>query len=162
MPKVRLSFVCGASLSSRLIAWYGNGYGGYSHVDAVLKDGCLLGARDDAVGGQLPGVRIRPQNYEKWSRRAIVDIPCTEGQAVDWEAWLRAQIGKPYDSGAIWGFITGARDHQKGHWICSACQTGALRHVSLLHKIPVPDSQVTPNSLLLLATAGLGGRSSIC
>lgn len=158
---VRLSFSCGASLSSRLIAWYGNGYGGFSHVDAVLPSGALLGARDDRVGGQPAGVHIRPDNYEKWIRRTIVTIPCTQAQATAWESWLRAQVGKPYDSGAIWGFILGVRGHQNGHWICSACQTGALRHIGVLHPFSVPDAQVTPDSLFLMATAGAGGVPTV-
>lgn len=154
---IKLSFVCGADLSSRLIAWYGNGYGGFSHVDAVLPSGELLGARDDAIGDAPPGVQVRPDNYEKWIRRTIVTILCTQEQAVAWERWLRSQIGKPYDSGAIWGFIFGTPSHEQGHWICSACQTGALKQAGLLHPFSVPDSQVTPDALFLMSTAGIGG-----
>ena len=152
---IRLSFVLGTGLSSRLVAWYGQGVGGWSHVDAVLASGELLGARADAIGGQPAGVHIRPPNYEKWKRRAIVEIPY-EGAA--WELWLRKQVGLEYDKGAILSFITGIQDHQAGHWICSACQYGALESVSLLHPCPLPSSQVTPDTLFMLVTAGLGGK----
>lgn len=115
MARIRLQFVLGASLSSRLIAWYGQGYGGYSHVDAVLPDGRLLGARSDAVGGVYPGVRVRPANYEKWVRRTLVELPVTESRAHAWVEALQRQVGCQYDKQAILGFILGRREHTKGH-----------------------------------------------
>ena len=156
---MRLQFVCAANLASRLIAWYGNGYDGFSHVDAILPDGSLLGARADAVGGQSPGVRIRPPAYERWTRISRVTIPCSAADAFTWQAWLRSQVGEPYDSDAIWGFILGRSDHAKGHWICSAVQTGALEKVGKMPRLPVPPSQVTPNSLFLLSVA-VGGTAA--
>jgi hypothetical protein len=158
MFDIRLQFVLGASLSSRLIAWYGQGYGGYSHVDAVLPDGRLLGARSDAVGGVYPGVRVRPAHYEKWVRRTVVELQVTEGRARAWVETLQRQVGCQYDKQAILGFILGRREHTKGHWICSALQTHALKRVHLLHQVPILDSQVTPDNLFTLVTAGLGGQ----
>ena len=160
---VRLSFVCGADWSSRLIAWWGNGAGGFSHVDALLADGTLLGARDDTIKTKEgvaipPGVQIRPDNYEKWVRREIVKIPCTSQQAADWDAWLRAQVNSEYDKAAILSFITGTPMHEAGHWICSACQSGGLIQVGLLRPSPIPTSQITPDALYLLATSGIGGQ----
>lgn len=155
---IRLQFVLGAGLSSRLIAWYGQGYGGWSHVDAVLSDGSLLGARSDWIKGIKPGVRIRPPKYETWIRRAVVEIRSTEAQAIAWEEWLRKQEGCPYDQGAIWAFITGKRQHTAGRWICSACQFGALEKMHILHPASIPPSQVTPDTLFMLTTSGIGGR----
>jgi hypothetical protein len=155
---IRLQFVCGKGLSSRFIAWYGNGYGGYSHVDAVLPDGTLLGARDDAIGSVPAGVQIRQPFYEQWLRRVVVSITSTDDEASLWEKYLRSQLNEPYDPQAIWGFILGIRRHTKGHWICSALQTRALCTIGKLFSFPVPDSQVTPDALFLLVTAGLGGK----
>lgn len=151
---VRLQFVLGAGLSSRLIAWYGQGYGGWSHVDAILPDGSLLGARSDSIGGQLPGVRIRPQNYERWLRRTVVELPGTSGLVPSWVAWLKRQLGDPYDSEAIWGFIEGKQEHARGHWICSACQTEGLKVIEWLpRRGPVPSSRITPDALLQMCWA---------
>jgi hypothetical protein len=160
--KIALSFVCGADISSKLIAWYGNGYGGFSHVDSILSDGTLAGARNDKIQYKdetLPaGFQIRPKDYEEWSRRDIVQLEVADQQAVDWEDWLRHQVGKPYDSGAIIGFLFGFEDHEKGHWICSAAGAGGLIHANVMPKPPVPLHQITPNSLHLMLYA-LGGKS---
>jgi hypothetical protein len=159
---IRLQFVLGKALSSRLIAWYGQGYGGYSHVDAVLSDGSLLGARSDRItvkdGHTYPaGVQIRPQGYERWVVRTTVELPCDPLLTIRWEHYLRDQVGEPYDKQAIVGFLLGQRAHAKGHWICSALQRKALRRVTLLHYCPIPESQTTPDALFQLVTAGLGG-----
>lgn len=151
---IRLQFVLGAGIASRLIAWYGQGYGGWSHVDAILPDGSLLGARSDAVGGQRPGVRIRPQHYERWVRRTVVELPGTAGIVPSWVAWLKKQIGDPYDSRAILGFLLGRQSHTSGHWICSACQSSGLEVVGWLpQEGPVPPSQITPDALLMMCWA---------
>ena len=158
MSAVRLSFVLGSGLSSRLIAWYGCGTGGWSHVDAELPSGELLGARSDWVGKIPPGVRVRPPNYEKWVRRAVVEIPGSHFKVAEWETWLRKQVGRQYDDGAILSFVLGAKDHEPGHWICSACQFEGLERIGLLHRTTLEPSQVTPDALYFTVTAGLGGR----
>jgi len=159
---IKLSFVCGSGLSSKLISWWGQGYNGWSHVDAVLPDGTLLGARDDSPGGTKPGVQIRPANYETWARRDVLELETTPTQAFSWEVYLRAQVGKPYDQAAILGFILGKADHDSGHWICSALQTAALEKVGILpagFSDSIATSQVAPNALHLLAL-GLGAKRS--
>ncbi|MDE2104650.1 MAG: hypothetical protein KGL39_45865 [Patescibacteria group bacterium] len=154
---ISLQFVLGSSFSSRAIAWFGQGTGGFSHVDAVLPSGELLGARNDAVGGKPPGIWIRPAFYEHWVSRCVVELPVAAPEAALWEKWLRLMVGSPYDQGAILGFIFGQKWHEPGHWICSALQTGALKHIGMLHTLPVNESQVTPDTLLMMVTGGLGG-----
>jgi hypothetical protein len=154
---VRLQFVLGSGLSSRLISWWGQGYGGYSHVDAVLSDGMLLGARSDAVGGVQPGVRIRPPEYEKWHRRCLVTIPATALEDDAWETWLRDHVGLGYDETDILGLILGRPMMTAGHWICSAIQRRVLRVVGKLpQKSPEIDQQCPPNMLLSECVA-IGG-----
>jgi uncharacterized protein YycO len=146
---IRLQFVLGADWSSRLISWYGQGYGGFSHVDAVLSDGSLLGARSDVVGDQPAGVQIRPSNYEKWKRTQMIALQTTEKQASDWEAWLRSQVGMPYDKADIIGLIIGSPIMTAGHWICSALQFQAEKNVGIFPAdMPLIDQQASPNTLL--------------
>src|SRR5689334_19127873 len=104
---VRLSFVAAQAFSSRLIEWFGAG--GWSHVDNVLPDGRLLGARSDRIrlksGEVIPaGVQTRPADYETWPKRLIMEVPCTDRQAKDWLSFLMGQLRKPYDRLAIVGF----------------------------------------------------------
>lgn len=150
---ITLSFVCGRDISSRLIAWWGNGYEGYSHVDAILPDGSRLGARDDEVDGIPPGVQIRPHDYGKWIRRKDVEIQVSDFTFRQWLRDAKARVGSQYDSGAIVDFILGSnRFHNGGHWICSAYQTELLVARQLLKHPSIPFAQITPNSLLLMVS----------
>ena len=154
-----LQFVMGTGIPSELIAWWGSGYSGYSHVDARLADGSLLGARSDTAGGQPPGFRSRPAEYEQWQRRCVVTIPATPAEYVQWEQWLLSQVGVGYDKGDILGLILGRPMAQEGHWICSAAQTNALRVVNKLPTpLPFDEHQITPNTLLSM-TACLPGAT---
>jgi hypothetical protein len=146
-------FVLGDDWSSEFIAWYGQGYGGYSHVDAILPDGSLLGARSDSVGGQPPGVRIRPPNYEKWKRRAVVTLQSTDQQAQAWRDFLKSQIGLGYDKADIIGFIIGRPMSTPGHWICSALQMDALEVVKVFPNLPLTPQQCPPNMLMAMLLA---------
>jgi hypothetical protein len=113
-----------------------------SHVDAVMDDGGLLGARLDG-GGQ-----IRPPNYEKFSRveRVVIAVPYYKERAY-WN-FLKAQVGKPYDKLAIVAFAinrtTGAR-RMRGS------ATSWLR----------PDSNM-PRLCAILRRASIGSTCATC
>lgn len=155
MSAVRLQFVLGAGLSSRLIAWWGQGYGGFSHVDAVMGDGWLLGARFDKVGGKPAGVQVRPPLYENWKYRRTLDMPCTALQQLKWTDYLHSQIGCQYDSADIWGFVIGREMKETGHWICSALQLSALQIAGILPHTEITPQQCPPNMLkAMLEAAG--------
>jgi hypothetical protein len=122
MP-IKLQFVCEAALSSQAIAWFSHDH--LSHVDAVLPDEWLLGARSDSVGGKPPGVQIRPPNYRKWIRRVVMTIPATTEQEEIFYGFLERQLGKPYDNLAIWGFVFDRDWRACDSWICSELQSAA-------------------------------------
>jgi hypothetical protein len=153
--KIAWQFVLGSGLSSRLISWWGNGYGGYSHVDAILPDGTCLGARSDQIGLYAPGVQIRAAGYEHWKKRCVATLEVTPQIASAWETYLLSQVGKEYDKGNIVDFITGAKPaDDSGQWICSALQCQALEVSGCLaHPLPTPPQQVTPNTLLDVISA---------
>ncbi len=153
MSKVTLQFVLANAFSSRLIAWWGQGYGGYSHVDAVLPTGELLGARSDAVGGKPQGVQIRPADYEKWNRVCRMSLACTDKQANAWDAFLRAHVNDDYDETDILGLIIGKPVMSAGHWICSALQCAALEAAGLMPKLLIEPQQVSPNTLRVAFSA---------
>jgi hypothetical protein len=148
VAQLRWQFVLGDDLASRVIAWYGQGYGGYSHVDFLLPGGGCLGARSDRIAGLPPGVQLRPNGYEKWAARKVLSLDCTEEQleaAVRFEA---EQIGDPYDKRDILGLLIGRPiSSGSGYWICSALQLAMVREIGLLPNLLVTPQQCPPNML---------------
>src|SRR5271170_1819481 len=121
---IRLQFVLGRGISSQAIAWFSAGH--FSHVDAILKDGTLLGARSDQIGSIPPGVQIREPFYEPWKERCVMSIPATAQKQTAFTEFLYDQLGKPYDSTAIWGFASGRDWRADDSWFCSELMTAAL------------------------------------
>ena len=72
MGTITLQFVTSRDPESWAIRTFQRGW--CSHVDAVMDDGRLLGARSDG------GVAIRPQNYEKCARVERAVIICGFGR----------------------------------------------------------------------------------
>lgn len=154
---IELEWRLGSDLSSRLIAWYGQAWGGWSHVDARLPNGDLAGARADAIGGKPPGFQIRPSGYEKAVRTCTMRLPCAAKQKQLWLAGIDRLVGAQYDTGNIIDFIIGRKPiTNDGKWICSAAQTYLQQKIKLLPTLPVPPQQITPNSLMLI-DAAIGG-----
>lgn len=152
---VQLQFVRQHDIASSAIAWFSQGE--VSHVDAVMPDGMLLGARNDAVGGQPPGVRIRPPDYAKFVLWVPFTITTTPDQEVKFHSFLLAQVGKPYDQQAIWGFVTGRNWRENDSWICSELQAAALEAAGIVPPLYLAANKITPTALALLAS-GIGGK----
>lgn len=154
---IQLQFVCEAAISSRAIAWFSQGH--FSHVDAILPDGNLLGARDDSVGGQPSGVRIRPPGYAKFTKRVIMTVPTTQDQADKFYGFLQAQLGKPYDSEAIWAFVLNRNWREDDSWICSELQSAAGEAAGALPRLYLAANKITPVACALAYSAA-GGLAS--
>lgn len=148
---IRLQFVLGYGLSSQAIAWFSAGH--FSHVDAILPDGRLLGARSDAIGGRPPGVQIRLPDYEKWKERVVMMLPSTPDQERSFLGFLDKQLGKPYDSTAIWGFATGRDWRNPDDWFCSELLTAALEIAGVCPTLYTPSNKVTPAALAMVMSA---------
>lgn len=166
MAEIRIDFLAGTELSSRLIEWFGLGRGGYSHCASVLADGRYLDARNDTIGQVAPGVHIRDVDTEKWIRKRRLSLTVTDDEYATWEANLRAKITDGYGRADIIAFLDPYERHLPGHYICSALVINAIQHVSRVHwhpghagyvpfPLPIAAHQIIPNaSLLILATAG--------
>lgn len=148
---VSLQFSRQASLSSDLIAY--EGAGEFSHVDAVMPSGELLGSRSDEVGGKPAGVQIRPANYAVFVRRAIFTLPTVAEREVRFWAFLHVQIGKPYDKAAIYGFITGRNWRDEGSWFCSELQGSALEISSMCPPLYLATNRLSPSTLACVVSA---------
>jgi len=153
---IRLQFVCELSPPSQIIAWFSAGH--FSHVDAVLPTGELLGARSDSVGGKPPGVQIRPANYAKFSRRILMRVPSTHEQCRAFYSFLFSQIGKPYDHAAIWAFFFNRDWREDDSWICSELQCAAGEACGVLPALYLAANKITPVACAL-AYSAMGAKA---
>ncbi|HUZ33938.1 MAG TPA: hypothetical protein VMV19_17800 [Xanthobacteraceae bacterium] len=152
-PEIVLQFVKQDNLPSDLIAYFSHG-AGFSHVDAVMLDGRLLGARHDVRSGIPAGVQIRPPNYADFARTLRVTLPATDAQVRAFWDFLELQIGKPYDTEAILGFVVGRDWRKPNAWICSEADGAALESVDWFpHDLATPANKLTPDDLLLAISA---------
>jgi hypothetical protein len=153
---VDLHFVATHGLSSWAIARWGVAEPEFSHVDILLPDGRLLGARDDYVGDIPPGVAIRPAKYRAWTRAKTVRFDCSPHDAYTALSWAYAERGKKYDQCAIFGFLLGKGWHTTGHFICSALACLYLEKARVVAKPFVQPRTISPNTLYAMAGAAGG------
>jgi uncharacterized protein YycO len=153
MP-IKLQFVCQDQISSEAIAWFSQGH--FSHVDAIMTDGSLLGARSDKVGGKPSGVQIRPPSYVKFSTKVVMEIPATPAQTAAFYGFLGTQVGKPYDSSAIWAFVINRDWREPDSWICSELQSAAGEAAGITPKLYLAANKITPVGCAL-AFSAVGG-----
>lgn len=152
MGAIVMQFVGNHSVGSELIEWFDHGE--YSHVDTVLPDGTLLGARDDLIDGIPSGVQIRPASYVSGYAHVLrVTIPCTEEQEAAYYASARSKIGKPYDETAIAAFIVGRNWRDPDHWFCSEDNADSLEASGLVPPLAAPCNKIAPDDLLLVVSA---------
>lgn len=151
MESFRLQFVRSDDWQSNAIAWYGDG--DFSHVDILLSDGCLLGARSDSVGGAPPGVQYRKPDYAPWSKQVIISIPCTEEQRLRAVQFAIAQIGKPYDKRSIAAFFVARDWRSPDSWFCSELGAAVGEEGGLWGPLYSPVNKITPVGLALVASS---------
>jgi hypothetical protein len=168
---VDVSLVANSGWSSKAIEWFGAG--SFSHIDNVLPDwyckqnghrlGSLLGARSDHVGGQRPGVRIRPPDYENWPKRVILRVPCTPLAAHAWLNYGTAQLGKPYDTVGLlesFGGMAFRRTRRDWRdpvaWWCSELSARMGELGTIFSHLPIPVWKITPGDCALLYSAAGG------
>lgn len=122
-------------------------HGWASHVDTVLPDNRLLGAR------HLGGVQIREADYARFSRVQRLELPTTEAIAAVYSAFLTSQLGKPYDLTAVVSFAVGRTWRELDSWFCSELVAAGLEASGLVPSLDAPASRVTPEMLLFLCSA---------
>lgn len=144
---VELQFSTERGLSSAAIRWFTHSR--WSHVDFILPDGRLLGARYKG------GVAIRTPGYAPFTATRRISVP-TDKAPMIYRAAL-SQRGKPYDSWAIAAFAlpilrSGRRWRDPRAWECSELAAWCFERGGFFagHKIALPPDRVTPGDLLLL------------
>ena len=142
---IQLQFSTENSIGSELIRTFDHGW--CSHVDAVLADGTLLGARSDG------GVLIRPKNYAPFSRIAIVNLDTTDTIEDNFYNFLKLQVGKPYDTTAIEAFIFNRNWKEEDSWFCSELISYGLSYATFFkYPLSTPSNRITPSDLMLVCS----------
>lgn len=153
MSKIVLQFSYQRDLGADLIKYFGHG-AGFSHVDAVMGDGSLLGARSDVCAGVPAGVQIRPPNYAAFDRVLPVVLLTDDAVSKAFYDFIVAQRGKPYDMEAIVAFAAGRDWRAPDSWFCSELQGAALEACGwFASPLATPANKLDPDDLLLALSA---------
>lgn len=139
---IKLQFVYHPNFQSWLITWFSAGK--YSHVDCIMEDGTLFGARSDKIGNIPPGVYDRPPNYKIFTRKLVIELPCSEEQEKKFYEFLFLQNGKPYDKTAIKAFFFHRDWRADDSWFCSELIVAALEYAGIILQIGAEVNQITP------------------
>jgi uncharacterized protein YycO len=151
MGQIVMQFAGSSSITSRLIQWFDHGE--FAHVDTVLTDGTLLGARDDVMDGCPSGVQIRSADYQQGYVLKRVTLPCTDDQQKTYYDFVMAQIGKKYDEKAIAAFAVGRDWRAPDSWFCSELCAAALEESGVVPTLSAPCNKIAPDDLLLVVSA---------
>jgi hypothetical protein len=167
MSEILIQFSTSTAFSSSLIRRLT--HSPWSHTDIVLPGEGLLGVsgKDDSILDP-GGVRIRP--FNSWPYLIpprVATLRCTELIAQHTLEFAKSQIGKPFDNGALWGFLDDeAQSFIQGRrttepkwrdwrsvdaWYCSEYVTASLENGGFFpYSIVVFKTRVSPSDLLLL------------
>lgn len=144
LDAVVMQFSAEHTLASVLTRWFT--HSAFSHVDLVLPDGRLLGARPAG------GVQIRPPDYARFYR--VLQLLMRTPLAARHYRYALSQVGKPYDWRAVIGFLLPSRDwRDENAWFCSELVAATFDGTRdrLVHLVgrDEPITRVTPNDLLI-------------
>ena len=144
MAKIVLQFSTENNIGSKILHYYDHVW--CSHVDAVMQDGGLLGAK------LLGGVCIRKnQGFDK---SLIVELPTTPEIYDKFYNFCQNQIGKPYDLVSLWAFVIERDITDDDSWFCSELIVVALDKAGYFpYPLFTKYNKVTPQNLLLLLNA---------
>lgn len=149
---ITLQFAGPQDWGGELITWYDHGK--FAHVDAVLPDGNLLGARSEIVMEVPAGVQIRPASYlpESTTKLTVV-LPCSDRISDAFYQFISEQIGKPYDEKAILGFVAGRNWAEEDSWFCSELVAAGMVKAMYVNQLSAPANKIAPDDLLLVCSA---------
>jgi hypothetical protein len=123
----------------------------------ILSDGDVDHTETDSGTGWLGahdvgGIQDRSYDYMMPSREIILSVEVPDEVYAEGLKWARAQIGTPYNFGAIFGIaFHNANLTQKGHKICSqfGYEIGQRMGLRPLNEQVICPWDVTPMALML-------------
>lgn len=147
---VTLQFSTERAISSAMIRWFT--HSDFSHVDLVLPDGRLLGARSAREGSDtgIPGVAIRPRGYADFSRTLQIRVATNLAGPI--YRWALSARGASYDMRAICAFGLARNWRDRSRFFCSELVAWAFEGGGFFggRNIALPPSRITPGDVILL------------
>lgn len=142
---IKLRFVTANDLVSAGIRAYQYGFWA-SHVEALI-DGKLVGAHFRG------GVAVRDMGYDAGPgmREEYMQITAADEIAKKFEAFMMAQVGKPYDVEAIGAMVLERDWRDPNSWFCSELVTAALEACLLLNRMSVSVNRITPRDAYIIS-----------
>lgn len=138
----------------------------FSHIDLVLPhddkwpDGSCLGASNQGphspcILGNPEGVAIRPPDYQGFGYRRHMILKTD--RADDVIAGAMKELGKPFDSSALWDFLGDSfpsdeiRDWRNPDmWFCAELKCCKLEDGGFYpYRLPWPKNRVSPTDILI-------------
>lgn len=98
----------------------------FSHVEFITDDMKALGAHHEG------GVQIRALDSDKFTKEEWYAIPCTNDQKIAAMTFALQQVGKPYDTEAIFGMLVRKDWSNSNAWFCSELVTAACLHAGII------------------------------
>ena len=154
MPNIVIRFITCDTVVDALIRMRTEGP--VSHTELCLPDGTFLGA-------QYPdGVQIRPAGYCRRTLDLRYSLEVTEARYNAGMSFLRAQIGKPYNTVTVFGDLLNEGWTDPGSWDCSQLMAVFLMHCGF---VPLNvqmgyTPRITP-SMLHLSPVFVGSRVAV-
>lgn len=114
----------------------------WSHVEYVSPTGEVISAE---LGR---GVYIDPQDrpIQNWTSAIALKVPVSELQAIQYEKWIRKQIGKKYDLLGIFGLWFRRRWQDDDSWFCSELLVAGLEKFEIVNVGGEPH-RITPQMM---------------
>lgn len=148
--KVTLRFVTAHDIISDDIRFYQRGFWA-THVETLMPEGTLIGAHFNG------GVLARQVGYDKdhMAREQYVPVKMASQEHADaYHAFMRLQVGKPYDVEAIAGMILQRDWRDPSKWFCSELVAGGFCECQEFpDHLAVELQHVTPRDVFLIASS---------
>jgi hypothetical protein len=144
---ITLRFVTCRDVISAAIRAYQYGFWA-SHVEAAIG-GRLIGAHLEG------GVKARTPGYDaaRMKREEFISIAADDAATTAFEAFLTAQIDKPYDIKAIAGMLVARDWRSPDKWFCSELVAGGFERAGVVATLPLTVTRVLPRDIRLIASA---------
>lgn len=128
---------------SKLIEWETRSK--YCHAAIVCRDGSVVEAIEGVGVHRLTGLKTvkAPDHIDLFAVGSMCSADLVE-------AFLQAQIGKPYDWPDLFGFLTrDGKNEDRGAWFCSELAFAAIEAGGITLLRDIPPYQVSPATLSL-------------